>query len=203
MTRKQAEFSSRLRTLRLENKMTPEECAKDLDIHRSTIVRYEKGDRFPNFQGLIKIAERFSVTTDFLLGLSDRRKPQSTDEGALLSLSRYQLKEGSLIEQAGRSILEFDKASDLLLVQIEGTDYLPVYSKGDLLVFKRDLTPKNGNIILWKRNNKMDLRTFYKRNTGIILVGIAPYAPPEWISDWHPADSAGTLTHVIHRQINP
>lgn len=200
MDTSQPSFSERLRYLRLENKWTPEECAKLLDIHRSTIVRYEKGDRFPNFQGLIRIAALFSVSTDYLLGITDRRKPQAASNGEypIAKVKQMQLKDGQLEELAQHPFLDFKKDSDLIFVRITGREYLPNYSSQDLLVFKLDSLPKNGDLILWNRNGRHELRIFHHRSNGIILVGVAPYAPPEWIAEWNQSETAGVLTHVIH-----
>lgn len=192
-------FSKRFKRLRLERNLSPEECAKLLDIHRSSIVRYEKGDRFPNFQGLVRIAALFSVTTDFLLGVSDSRntEPQTDCASAIPSIQQIQLKSGRLVPLSLQPILDFEKASDLLFLRLDGQEYQPTYASGDLLVFKQNLSPQNGDVVLWTRNEKSEIRTFYQRTNGIILVGIAPYAPPEWIESWNPSEAMGVLTHVI------
>lgn len=192
-------FSERVKQLRLERKISPEECAKLLDIHRSTLVRYEKGDRFPSFQGLVRIAKLFEVSTDFLLGVSDSRKHDSQKDTrtSIPNLQQSLLQNGQIIPLSPRPILDFKKDSDLLFLQIEGQEYLPAYASGDLLVFKQNLAPQNGDVVLWSRSEKTEIRTFYQRSNGIILVGIAPYAPPEWIENWPPSQSLGILTHVI------
>ena len=74
----QVRFPERLRFLRLEKRWTPENFAGMLDSHRSTIVRYEKGDRFPSFETLIRMASLFSVSTDYLLGITDRRGTENS-----------------------------------------------------------------------------------------------------------------------------
>lgn len=64
-------FSERLSQLRIENELKREDVAKVLNCSVSAIGNYENGNRTPDFDGLIILAELFNTTTDYLLGLSD------------------------------------------------------------------------------------------------------------------------------------
>lgn len=57
-----------LKELRESKGITQIALAKQLGVVRSTICQYEKGNREPDTITLIKIADFFGVTTDFLLG---------------------------------------------------------------------------------------------------------------------------------------
>ena len=48
--------------------------------------KYEKGQREPNNDTLVGIAQFFDVTTDYLLGLSDERKPKVIEKQLDLSI---------------------------------------------------------------------------------------------------------------------
>ena len=61
----------RLKELRLENGMTQQQIASLLNIKQQSYTRYECGTGEPSLQTLIKLAEIFSVSTDYLLGISD------------------------------------------------------------------------------------------------------------------------------------
>jgi len=54
--------------LREANDMKQKELAAILQLSPSTINKYEKGERIPEIKHLIKIADFFDVSTDFLLG---------------------------------------------------------------------------------------------------------------------------------------
>lgn len=70
-----AEFKDRLKGLRKEKGLTQDELAKCLEYtSRSTISKMEKGVVFPTVPNLISIAMFFKVSTDYLLGITDRRK---------------------------------------------------------------------------------------------------------------------------------
>lgn len=65
----------RLYELRKAKNMTQQRLAVDLGIDQTSISSYECGKYLPTVEVLVKIAEYFGVSTDYLLGLSDLRVP--------------------------------------------------------------------------------------------------------------------------------
>ena len=63
--------------LRKEKNMTQVRVAYDLYISPPQLAFYEKGQREPNLSMLIKLANYYQVTTDFLLGFSSSKKYSS------------------------------------------------------------------------------------------------------------------------------
>lgn len=61
-------FSIKLRKIRTEHGMTQQELADLLYLDRTTILGYELRGKEPTFQTLIKIADIFDVSIDYLLG---------------------------------------------------------------------------------------------------------------------------------------
>lgn len=61
----------KIRYLRLKNNLTSKELSKILNISESSMSLYESGKRKPSINFIIKAADYFKVTTDFLLGVSD------------------------------------------------------------------------------------------------------------------------------------
>jgi transcriptional regulator with XRE-family HTH domain len=66
-------FGERLKKLRLERNLTQEALAEKLQIVKSTITKYEKNSRKPEFEILVKMADFFETTTDYLLGRTEKR----------------------------------------------------------------------------------------------------------------------------------
>ncbi|RKI36739.1 XRE family transcriptional regulator [bacterium D16-51] len=66
-------FAHRLRALRQEKNLTQTELAKKMNVAKTTIASYEQGKNEPNLSMLIKIADYFNVSIDYLLGNSDGR----------------------------------------------------------------------------------------------------------------------------------
>ncbi len=58
----------RIRELRLEAKKSMRQVATELELPYTTYVNYEKGLREPNSEILIKLANYYHVTIDYLLG---------------------------------------------------------------------------------------------------------------------------------------
>jgi transcriptional regulator with XRE-family HTH domain len=68
------EFGARFRLLRKELNLSQEEIAEKIGIDVSSINRYEKDKREPEYATLLKIAAFFNVSTDYLLGWTENRK---------------------------------------------------------------------------------------------------------------------------------
>lgn len=64
-------FSKRLYELRINKGLTQPELAKDLNVAKQTISNWENDNRSPDNEMLIKIANYFDVSLDYLLGRTD------------------------------------------------------------------------------------------------------------------------------------
>ena len=62
-------FGNRLKELRKKNGLTQQQLADALDITKSTVSYYERGERAPSPEILIKLANTFHISTDYLLGI--------------------------------------------------------------------------------------------------------------------------------------
>ena len=71
---------NRIKILREELNMTQQELADKLDGAKSTVAMYEKGDRKPSMEVLLKLSEIFDCSIDYILGKSDIRNPVIIDE---------------------------------------------------------------------------------------------------------------------------
>ena len=64
----------RIKELRNEQHITQLKMALDLNMSQNTISRYENGEREPGLAELIRIADYFHVSVDYLLGRTDKRE---------------------------------------------------------------------------------------------------------------------------------
>ncbi|MCI9352311.1 MAG: helix-turn-helix transcriptional regulator [Lawsonibacter sp.] len=69
-----ATFSERLKLLRNENRYTQSAMAEIFGLKLRGYQGYEYGKTYPTVPGLIQIAKFFDVSTDYLLGLTDKRE---------------------------------------------------------------------------------------------------------------------------------
>ena len=61
----------RLKELRRSRKISQMKLAMDLNMNQNSISRYETGEREADYETLIKLADYFGVSLDYLLGRSD------------------------------------------------------------------------------------------------------------------------------------
>ena len=81
-------FNVRLKELRLEAGLTQKDLANAIEVGRTTISEYESGKIVPKQEGLLKIANHFNVSVDYLTGVSNERatrKQNVSDLDALLN----------------------------------------------------------------------------------------------------------------------
>ena len=64
----------RIRDLREDSDKTQIEIADYLNMQRSVYRRYETGEREIPVWAVIKLAQLYHVTTEYLLGLSDKKQ---------------------------------------------------------------------------------------------------------------------------------
>lgn len=68
-----AKFSTRLRDLRLKNNLRQEQVAKLIGVNPNAISTYENDTRQPSFEILVRLATLYRVSTDYLLGITNRK----------------------------------------------------------------------------------------------------------------------------------
>lgn len=64
-------FAQRIKELRLNNDLTQKDLSDFLEVTPKTISFYELGQRMPPANVLTKLCQRFNVSVDYLLGLTD------------------------------------------------------------------------------------------------------------------------------------
>ena len=64
----------RLREIRKARGISQLKLALDLNMNQNTISRYETGEREPGISDLIKIADYFDVSVDYLIGRGENPK---------------------------------------------------------------------------------------------------------------------------------
>lgn len=88
----------RIAMLRRESGMNQMELAKYLKLSQQTISKYENGKADPDKDTLIKLSELFNVSTDYIIGNSDKRNhseltyKDNRDIAKTLALLKEQIK---------------------------------------------------------------------------------------------------------------
>lgn len=72
-------FGKILKTLRKEHNLTQRELADRIFVSKSVISYYEKSERTPSPEVIVKLAYIFNVSTDFLLEIKHERTVDLTE----------------------------------------------------------------------------------------------------------------------------
>jgi len=70
-------FAERIRELRKEKKQTQTQMANYLRCSLRTYQYYESATHYPDIPDLIKLADFYDVSTDYLLGRSEERQREA------------------------------------------------------------------------------------------------------------------------------
>lgn len=66
-------MGEKLHSLRTEMKLTQKQVADRIGLAISAVSSYESGTRYPSYETLVKLSRMFHVSTDYLLGLTEKR----------------------------------------------------------------------------------------------------------------------------------
>lgn len=94
-------MQQRLYELRRAKNITQQRLAIDLGVDQASISSYECGKYLPTIEVLLKLAEYFGVSTDYLLGLTNIKTPirfAADDQSAYL-LSLFESLSGNYRER--------------------------------------------------------------------------------------------------------
>ena len=82
-------FGSRLRNLREDSNLTQTELANIFKVTPPSISKYEKDVRSPDYSLLIKIADFFNVSVDYLLGRTNVREINKGKEDEFITMAAH------------------------------------------------------------------------------------------------------------------
>jgi DNA-binding XRE family transcriptional regulator len=89
----------RLKQLRQEEGVTQLHVAKCLGLSKQTINNYESGAREPSIKVIISICKLFDVTSDYLLGISDKRTSnEALQESLIRKMEKFKKVEAKIID---------------------------------------------------------------------------------------------------------
>lgn len=71
---------NRIKELRESKGMTQVRLSIELEVSQETVSAYEKGNYYPSVDVLLKMSDIFDSSIDYILGLSDIKRPFSSAE---------------------------------------------------------------------------------------------------------------------------
>ena len=183
-------FSENLKKLRKEINFTQEELAKALNVTKSRINMYERGEREPKFEMLENIADYFNVDMNFLLGKTNVRNSSAIINQSSINKNIIPINESKLhripilgtisaglplyAEQhiEGYTYTELNGGAEYFGLKIKGDSMNALrICDGDIIIVKRQGTVENGDIavVLVDKENAT-VKQFFQEGSKITLV---------------------------------
>ena len=172
---------NRLRFLRNEKGESLEKIAKYLNVTIQTISNYETEKRDMTPDTILRLAQYFDVSTDYLLGKTDLRN-------AVVSISKIPIL-GTV--KAGYDWLAEENIVDYITIKehipnineyfalrVTGDSMLPLLSEGDLVIVHNQNDVESGQTaVVLINGDEATVKKLIKTNEGIELHAMNPYYP--------------------------
>lgn len=184
-------FQNILKSLRSSHGLTQEELSKNLKISRSTIGMYESGARQPDFETLELIADYFNVGTDYLLGRTNKTTyiPTPSRKGIVINVlgrvaAGIPLEAIEDIIDTEEISEEMAKTGEFFGLQINGDSMEPKFSKGDVVIVRKQDDAESGDIVIAMVNgDDATCKRLKKYQEGIALISTNPAYDPIYFSN--------------------
>ncbi len=133
-------FSERLTELRERSNLSRQQLADILGVSRASLEYYEKGKRTPDIEVLYKLSEYFNVTSDYLIGRTDKIG-ESTDVNAVCKFTGLSEKSIIILNKINNSSecsKEYHKIINYLIEELNFEEYDTYirFEYGDTLIGK-------------------------------------------------------------------
>lgn len=144
----------RLRKLRNEKKLTQTELGKIINVTKVSISGYESGDRTPDTDNLGRLADYFEVTSDYLLGRTNKMNEPLTESNIIKIPVLGHIAAGKPI-LATQHIEDYEdvanthgyKPGELFLLKVKGDSMIGSrIQEGDKVLVKIQSEVENGQI---------------------------------------------------------
>lgn len=170
-----ARFNERLRSLRKGKGLTQQQLADTLEISKSSVNMYERGEREPGFETLEAIASVFNVDMNYLYGKTDVRNSLFAPDGGvppgfeefpvmtpLPIVGHIACGEPITAEEnieGAAAVPEAWRASFCLVC--EGDSMEPRIKNGDLVAIRKQEIVENGEIAAVRIDGEATLKHVY------------------------------------------
>lgn len=167
-------IGDKLTYLRNSNNLSQAELAKKLNISRSSIGMFESNARIPTTDTLVRYAQFFEVSLDYLLG--NDRPSEGQD---YITINVYgSIPAGIPIEAIedisdteDLSLKEYDKNKTYLGLKVDGDSMYPKYLDGDTVIIEKTPDCESGtDAAVYVNGYEATLKTVLKNDNGTITL---------------------------------
>ena len=211
---------ARLKQARELRHITLEEAGKKVDVHKSTVLRWENGETEKIKLPIIEtLASYYNVNPVWLMGYD---VPMENTEDMLKKIGAIPLSEIETTKipvlgkvKAGYNYLAQEKIIDYIAFNIDGADkenyyalYVigdsmePLFDDGDIvIVHKQDDFNNGDNCVILINGDEATIKKVYKGTTGIKLQAVNPYYPPRIFTEEEIRDLPVKVIGVVEKSI--
>lgn len=149
-------MQNRIRELRKGKDLTMKELGKIVGLAESTISQYETGKRQPDNETLLKFAEFFGTTVDYILGGSDPSlhfSPFYAQTDAPIRIPVLGSVPAGIPIEAVEDIIDWEEipasmargGKEYFALRVSGDSMYPKYLEGDIVIVRRTPTCDSGD----------------------------------------------------------
>lgn len=170
---KETNVGQRIFEARKRRKISRKEIADFLQVHETTIKRYEDGNtkKLPTDR-LEKIAKYLNTSIEYLMGWEEEQKPQGVKIPVLGTVP------AGIPISAVEDILDYEEIpkswenqGEFFGLKIKGDSMLPILTDGDIVIVRKQSTADNGDTVIAMVNgDDATCKRYERSNNGIMLV---------------------------------
>ena len=179
-------FNERLKTLRIQRKMTQSELAKKIYISQPAYSKYEVGTASPNPETLSKIADALDVSVDYLLGSDSQPARPGYIRIPVLGRVAAGIPIDAIEEVIDWEDISAEAAGDgeYFGLQIKGHSMEPKISDGDVVIVRRQPDVDSGDIaVVLVNGDDATVKRIKKSPQGVTLIPSNPAYEPMYYSN--------------------
>ena len=166
----------KLKELRMARKLSQQKMADYLHVSRSTVGMWETGASQPDMNNLMKIADYFGVSIDYLLDYP----PKSIKVPVLGKVAAgIPIEAIENIEDYEEIAFKGARTKDFFALKLQGDSMAPRMESGDVVIVRRQPDVDDGDIaVVLVNSGNATVKRVKKMKEGILLVPINPAYEP-------------------------
>lgn len=175
-------FGGKLKELRKSNNISQQQLADILNVGQSTVAMWEKGKNRPEYSSLVKIAEIFDVSTDYLTGQGNGKNPFRIP---VLGYVRAGVPTEAVEEILGYEdvVLSESELKEYFALRIKGDSMAPRMMDGDTVIVRKQSSFTSGDIcVALVGSGDATVKKVIKKDFGIFLVPLNSNYEPLFFS---------------------
>ena len=176
----------RIKELRKAKKLTSKELAARLGVAESTMSLYENGKREPDFNTLGRIADILDTDLDYLLGMSDTRRPSKSRRIPIFGSVAAGVPIDAITDIEDYEEISEDMAKDgeYAALRIKGNSMEPMLLQGDTVIVRVQNTIESGEIaVVLVGGDEATCKKVQKTPDGVMLISINPTYEPMFFTN--------------------